>query len=143
MASGSYAVLKYLPNRERDEPRNVGVILASNQIGALMVRMTRQPPETQLTKEQLAALDGFARGLEAQLRARLSESSPEVILRAVGHELANSLIATDPRPVVVDDPKKVLDQLYDELVKPQTQSFVRQLFYDVITAIRERERPRS
>lgn len=138
MSAGSYAVLKYLPNRERDEPRNVGVILASNETGDILVRMTRQPQDTRLTREQLAALDGFVRGLQNQLRARLGEQPPERILRNVSDELANSLVATEPRPVVIDDPQRVLNELYEQLVKPRTRSLFLDLLGDVVTAIRER-----
>ena len=141
MVAGTYAILKYLPNRERDEPRNIGVILASNSTGHLLVRMTRQPRDTNLSREQIDALDGFVTGLQSQLQARLVEEKPELILRKVVNEFANSLVASEPKPVVIDDPQKVLDRLFDELVKPQAQSIFKELIWDFVNAVRERQKP--
>lgn len=133
-----YAVLRYLPNRERDEPRNVGIILASNATGNLLVRMTTQPQDTKLTREQRMALAGFASEFQEQLRKRMAERKPEEILSELVTELANSLVATQPRPISVEDPKKVIDALFDDFVKSKVPWLGKELLLSVVSALRER-----
>jgi hypothetical protein len=139
VASGSYAVIRYLPSRERDEPRNIGIILASNAPRDLLVKMTAQPQNTRLTNDQRNALQGFVHGLGDQLRAQMAGDKPEEFLQQIVHGLANSLVATEPRPIVFDDSTKALDQLFETLVKPQVPWLGKELLMDVVGALRERQ----
>lgn len=136
--SGSYSIVRYIPNPERDEPRNLGIVLASDKTGELKVRLASQPRGLWLTKSQREILKAFVNDLERQLSSQRGSRAPEEYLRELASELANSLTLTNPRPVEIDDTSRSLQSLYERFVSSDEASLPTELLRDAISAIRAR-----
>jgi hypothetical protein len=121
----AYAILRVVPRVERGEQLNAGVVLFCRRRGFLAVRaelderrLAALAPDLDpaIVRAHLDALARIAAGDEAGGSVAALEPSERF-----GWLVAPSSTIVQPSPVhtgICDDPKTMLDRLFDELVAP-------------------------
>jgi hypothetical protein len=113
---GSYAVIRYVPDQKRDEPRNIGVAIASNDLQTLRLRFRSSFRFMGIPRDDRRILHTLSRELESQLRRQAENLPPEAQLADAARSFANSLLFSDPKPCLISDPEAKLAELFDALV---------------------------
>jgi SOS-response transcriptional repressor LexA len=108
---GTYVVLEaVLPERR---PQNIGVLLIDPESGRGWVRL-RQAYDDIAAPEDAEVLQA----LEADMRARISESGGPAYLEWLEDSLSNTIRVSERQSVAVDAFTRALDKLYSEHVEP-------------------------
>jgi hypothetical protein len=130
-ATGYYCIVQFTPDRRRAEGANIGVLLFAPEHQFLDVRLAS-------SNRRIHRFFGTPRGFDEEqvsairlsLKNRLRVEaeyirSPEDLDHFV-KTLANHLVLTPPRPVIVSDPARDLDNLFEELVAEPEESTMKQ-----------------
>jgi hypothetical protein len=122
-AKGYYSLIQYCPDLSRLEAANIGVLLFCPDKFFLQAKTVRNNRRIQKffgrEGHDWDRIDSFKLGLEERVEAEngeiitLSDLERFIALRA------NEIQITAPRPMRVEDPKKDLENLFDELVEQQ------------------------
>src|SRR5262245_44127945 len=122
-ARGYYSILQFVPDLERVEGANIGVILFCPEKRFLRVqtstsndRVRRFFGQDETTDLDLDRLNTFKAAFEERIKTE-SETiqTPEQFYQFVKSR-ANQLILTEPRPIKVFDPEPQLANLFETLV---------------------------
>lgn len=120
-----YAVLRIVPDVERGEALNAGVVVFSRRRGFLAARVGLDP-ERLLALAPGADADAVRRHLDGLVRIADGDPGGGAIAalpqsERFGFLAAPSSTIVQPGPIhtgLCDDPQKLLDRLYDRLVAP-------------------------
>jgi hypothetical protein len=122
-AKGYYSLIQYCPDLSRLEAANIGVLLFCPEKLFLQARTVRGNKRIQrfFGKEghDWDRIDSFKLGLEERLAAENGDIENLDDLERFIALRANELQLTPPRPMRVEDPKKELEALFQELVGGQ------------------------
>jgi hypothetical protein len=122
-AKGYYSLIQYCPDLSRLETANIGVLLFCPERLFLQARTVRGNKRILrfFGKEghDWARIDSFKLGLEERLAAENGSISTLEDLQRFIFLRANELQITPPRPMRVEDPRKDLETLFQELVGGQ------------------------
>jgi hypothetical protein len=122
-AKGYYSLIQYCPDLSRLEAANIGVLLFCPDKLFLQARTVRGNKRIQkfFGKEghDWDRIDSFKIGLEERLAKENGEIKTLEDLERFSALRANELQITPPRPMRVEDPKKDLEALFQELVGGQ------------------------
>jgi hypothetical protein len=115
---GYFSIVRWCTDAERDEARNVAVVLvdAEGQFGGV-----RSAPPSSLSQDlrQQGLLDAVLHGLALQFQ---QERRPDLRrLQQIATGLTQSLYLTEPRATAVPDPDLTLQALYRAYVAPTPQ----------------------
>ena len=109
----TFVAVQYVPDAIRDEPVNVGVIVADSASGRSIARYATGSDLERLGTERFSGLD-FALSYERETRV----DDPAAFLRDIAEPDISCLHCTPPRKASGPSPKLVLDTLYDRIVAP-------------------------
>lgn len=119
-AKGYYSLIQYCPDLSRLEAANIGVLLFCPEILFLQARTVRGNKRIQRffgrEGHDWNRIDSFKLGLEERLTAESGNITTLEDLERFIALRANELQITSPRPMGVENPKKDLDALFQELV---------------------------
>ena len=118
--SGYYSLIQFCPDPSRLEAANVGILLFVPSLGFLKAITTRDNRRVQQffgrQGSDWVRLNSFKKGLEERIQVeRTSIQSIEDLTNLIS-KFANKLRLTNPRPLIVSDPDKNIQELYAELV---------------------------
>jgi hypothetical protein len=117
---GYYAIVQYCPDPSRAEAANVGVILFAPERGFIDVRSAkghdRERRFFQVRAGDLERIEAAKHSLESRIRLYRDDFKTIEDLRDFAATRANELLIVPPRPIVVTEPEKQLDELFSELV---------------------------
>ena len=123
MTKGYYSLLQFVPDPERAEGINIGLVLFCPEKGFLKIRTTASHDRVRklLGKRRgsaanLSRLDAFKTAFEERLGLEAERIQTLEDFRAFISTRANQLRLTDPRPVKVTDPESELSNLFTLLV---------------------------
>jgi hypothetical protein len=120
-----YAVLRVVPDVERGEALNAGVVVFSRRRGFLAARVGLDPGRLRVLAPGADAgavrrhLDGLVRIADGDPGGGAIAALPQS--ERFGFLAAPSSTIVQPGPIhtgLCDDPQKLLDRLYDRLVAP-------------------------
>jgi Protein of unknown function (DUF3037) len=121
---GYYSILQYVPDPERAEGVNIGVILFCPEKNFLRIRTTVRSdrvrrffgrrPDTDLN---LSRLNAFKTAFEERVAIEAARMRTLEDFRGFIKTRANQLRLTEPRPVKLEDPESELSNLYELLVE--------------------------
>lgn len=113
-----YALVQYSAHPERMEFVNVGVALFVPESGFVGVRFADGVGRVErlFGKQPKPYLDALKDGLERRLHAQFSRGVSASSFEDFAEKRANELRVSKPMPVSVDDPQRVLSELFKELV---------------------------
>jgi hypothetical protein len=122
-AKGYYSILQYVPDLERAEGANIGVILFCPDKGFLKVQTATGNdrvrrffgPEENIDLD-LDRLNAFKTTFEERLLAESDRIKTIESFRQFVDTRANQLLLTEPRPIKVFNPEADLARLFDSLV---------------------------
>ncbi len=125
-STGYYSLIQYCPDRMRLEAANIGVLLFCPERQFLQARLATSNrrierffgPEEAGDLRQITAMKKL---LEHRLQAEAAKIHSVEALQRFCELLANEILITEPRPLLVEQPEVELSQLYDQLVA----SFIR------------------
>jgi hypothetical protein len=148
-AKGYYSILQYVPDLERAEGANIGVVLFCPEKGFLKAQTATSNdrvrrffgPEENIELD-LDRINAFKATFEERLAAEAARMrTPDDFLRFINSR-ANQLLLTDPRPIKVFNPDVDLSTLFDTLVGgrrrraqkrvPSTKEEIIQRFSDLL-----------
>ncbi len=115
---GVYAVIRYVQDQSRDEPRNIGIALASDQLNLFRLEFRPNFRGLGIPWKDRQVLGMIANELEGQIRQGGSQRGPEAELASLSMSFANSLTFTPPRPCNLASPEATLRALYQTFVAP-------------------------
>jgi len=116
-----YRILRYMPNRRRDEWVNIGVLLQETTGARRAMRLIEEPAEFARVRRVHPDLDeNLLRSLPTEFDARLRESvkNVEVYLQTLDQGLSNVLQFSQKQGLLADNFDAELDRLYREQVTP-------------------------
>lgn len=116
-----YRILRYMPNRRRDEWVNIGVLLEETSGARHAMRLIEEPAEFARVRRVHPEVDeNLLRSLPTEFDARLRESvtNVEVYLQKLDQSLSNVLQFSEPQGLLADNFDTELDRLYREQVTP-------------------------
>lgn len=129
-----YALVQYSPQPERMEFVNVGVVLFVADSGFIGVRFAEGVGRVErlFGKQSKSYLDALKIGLEHRLHSQFARGMSARELEDFSEKRANELRVSKPMPVSVDDPRRVLSELFEALVgeerpKPRELRIARRL----------------
>jgi DUF3037 family protein len=122
-AKGYYSILQYVPDLERAEGANIGVVLFCPDKGFLKAQTATGNdrarrffgPEESIELD-LDRLNAFKAAFEERVLAEAARIKTPEEFRHFVHTRANQLLLTEPRPIKVFDPEADLARLFDTLV---------------------------
>ena len=143
-AKGYYSILQYVPNLERAEGANVGVVLFCPEKRFLQVQTSGGNDRVRsffggenLDLERIKAMkNAFVERVNQQADFILTGDDFKLFVET----RANQLLLTEPRPMKVFDPQEDLQKLCDQLVggrqkseqKSVTEKILNQKFYKLL-----------
>jgi hypothetical protein len=116
-----YRILRYLPNRARDEWMNIGVLLEEASGPRRAMRLIEEPVEfARVRRVHPQADENLLRSLPADFDAQLRGSAAVVAfnLEKLDQNLANVLQFSQAKGLLADNFDAELDRLYREQVTP-------------------------
>lgn len=120
---GYYSILQYVPDPERAEGVNIGLILFCPEKGFLKIQTTASNDRVRklLGKQRastanLSRLDAFKTAFAERVGLEAGRMQSREDFQAFVNTRANQLRLTDPRPVKVTDPEAELSKLFSLLV---------------------------
>lgn len=120
---GYYSILQYVPDPERAEGVNIGLILFCPEKGFLKIQTTASNDRVRklLGKQHastanLSRLDAFKTAFAERVGLEAGRMQSREDFQAFVNTRANQLRLTDPRPVKVTDPEAELSKLFSLLV---------------------------
>jgi DUF3037 family protein len=116
-----YRVLRYMPNRRRDEWVNIGVLLEETTGARQAMRLIEAPAEFARVRRVHPDVDeNLLRSLPTEFDSRLRESvkKVEVYLQTLDQGLSNVLQFSQKQGLLADNFDAELDRLYREQVTP-------------------------
>jgi Protein of unknown function (DUF3037) len=121
---GYYSILQYVPNPERAEGVNIGLMLFCPEKNFLKIhtaerndRARRLLGKRRDSSANLSRLDAFKTAFEERVELEADRIETLEDFRAFVNTRANQLRLTDPRPVKVADPEAELSNLFALLVE--------------------------
>lgn len=132
-AKGYYSILQYVPDLERAEGANIGVVLFCPDKGFLRTQTSTGNdrvrrffgPEENIELD-LDRLNAYKAVFEERVLAEADRIETIEAFRHFVNTRANQLLLTEPRPIKVFDPEADLARLFDTLVggrrRPSRQS---------------------
>jgi hypothetical protein len=120
-AKAYYSILQFVPDLERAEGANIGVVLFCPDKGFLKAQTATGNdrvcrffgPEKDIDLDRLSA---FKAAFEERVLAEAARIKTLEEFRHFVHTRANQLLLTKPRPIKVYDPEADLARLFDTLV---------------------------
>lgn len=109
----TFVVVQYVPDAVRNEPVNVGVIVADSASGKCIVRYAAGEDLERLGTGRFNGLD-FALSYEREARV----ADADAYLKEIAEPDISSLHCTPPHKASGPGPRQVLDTLYDRIVAP-------------------------
>jgi hypothetical protein len=116
-----YRILRYLPNRARDEWVNIGVLLEETSGARQAMRLMEEPSEFARVRRLHPDVDeDFLHGLAPELDARLRgpDSDGAAYLQKLEQNLSDVLQLSPQKALLADNFGAELDRLYREQVSP-------------------------
>lgn len=117
---GEYSIIKYVPQPERGESVNLGVVLVSGSQGQVWTCF-RDSSSFNDYPAYLRPAPEIIRSFENNLHNLPQErSSGEIstLLTDLKHDLQNSIQTGEPHPCNFDDPNGFLHSIFEKLVLP-------------------------
>jgi hypothetical protein len=120
MARGEYSIIRYVPQPEREESVNLGVVLVSGAQGALWTlfrdasSFIEYPPYLRPNDEVIHSFENQLKHIPQQT----GQKELSTILGDLRHDLQNSIQATQPKACEFGDPKEFLQSIFELLVAP-------------------------
>jgi len=118
--TGYYCLIQYCPDRMRLEAANIGVLLFCPARNYLQARIA---PTNRRINQFFGAEAGDVKQISAMkkiLEHRLKAESQVIRdvegLQRFAELLANEIVITEPRTMLVEEPEVELSQLYEQLV---------------------------
>ena len=130
-AKGYYSILQYVPDLERAEGANIGVVLFCPEKGFLKAQTATGNdrvrrffgPEENIDLDRINA---FKVAFEERVAAEASSVQTPDEFRHFVNTRANQLLLTEPRPIKVFDPEVELSTLFETLVGGRRRRAFRQ-----------------
>jgi hypothetical protein len=116
-----YRILRYMPNSQRDEWVNIGVLLQETSSARRAMRLIEEPVEfARVRRIHPEADENLLRSLSTEFDARLRASVTDVegYLQKLDQNLSTTLQFSQPRGLLADNFDAELDRLYREQVTP-------------------------
>jgi Protein of unknown function (DUF3037) len=115
---GYYALLQYGPAPERQEFVNIGVALFVPEQRDVRVRFSRTQKRVEklFGRQSKGFLDALKAGIEKRLQTEFSEDFDVKRFQAFAKTRANKLRIASILPILIDEPRSDLDELFQELV---------------------------
>lgn len=120
---GYYSILQYVPDPERAEGVNIGLMLFCPEKDFLKIRTANRHDRVQRffgkrrdSASNLSRLDAFKTAFEERVELETGRIQTLEDFRAFVNTRANQLRLTDPRPVKVTHPEDELSNLFSLLV---------------------------
>jgi len=116
-----YRILRYAPNRLRDEWVNIGVLLEETSGARQALRLIEEPAEfARVRRLHPDADEDLLRGLAPEFDARLRGPGLEVTayLEKLDQNLSNMLQLSPPKGLLAENFDAEMDRLYREQVTP-------------------------
>jgi hypothetical protein len=117
---GAYTVVKYVPQPERGESVNLGVVLVSGSEGIVWTHF-RESSSFNRYPSYLRPNPDIVKSFEKQLNDIPKETGKadlSSLLQNLRHDLQNSIQTGEPHPCIFDDALTFLDSIYARLVAP-------------------------
>lgn len=112
--------MKYVPQPERGESVNLGVVLVAGNEGAVLTHFrpsssfSKYPSHLRPDPQILKSFEKYLNDIPKEKgKADLS-----TILHDLTHDLQNSIQTGEPRPCIFDDATTFLNSIFDKLVVP-------------------------
>src|ERR1041385_1438179 len=119
-ARGYYSILRYIPDLERGEGANIGVVLFCPTLKFLKARTARGNDRVRrffrTSELDLLRINAFKETFEERVSIESERIDTIEDFRTFIDTRANQLRLSEPRPVKVLDPEESLSELYEELV---------------------------
>jgi hypothetical protein len=116
-----YRILRYMPNSQRDEWVNIGVLLEETSGARRAMRLIEEPAEfARVRRVHPAADENLLRSLSSEFDARLraSVTDVEAYLQKLDQNLSTTLQFSQPKGLLADNFDAELERLYREQVTP-------------------------
>lgn len=124
--SAAFSLIQYCPNPSRLEAANIGVVLVCPAQRFADVRLSSGNDRIRRffrgEKINLSAIDAAKKAIENRVRRQQGTFASVEDLDAFARSRANEVVLTPSRPVKVEDPRRTLDELFDELVGGRTRT---------------------
>lgn len=119
-ARGYYSILRYIPDLERGEGANIGVVLFCPPLKFLKARTARGNDRVRRffrsSELDLRRINAFKEAFEERVSIEAERIETLEDFRTFIGTRANQLRLSEPRPMKVLDPEETLSELFDELV---------------------------
>ena len=119
-ARGYYSILRYIPDLERGEGANIGVVLFCPELRFLEAQTARGNDRVRRffrsSELDLRRINAFKEMFEERVSIEAGRIETIEDFRTFIDTRANQLRLSEPRPVKVLDPEKTLNELFEELV---------------------------
>jgi hypothetical protein len=119
-ARGYYSILRYIPDLERGEGANIGVVLFCPALKFLGARTARGNDRVRRffrsSELDLRRINTFKEMFEERVSIEAERIETIEDFRIFIDTRANQLRLSDPRPIKVLEPEKTLSELFEELV---------------------------
>jgi len=115
---GKYALIQFCPVPERLEALNIGLLVLVEEQGFIGIRFARgsRRVEKLFGKQPKAYLDAIKASFENRIFLELSKAPDGSSLPEFARKRANDLRLSALQPVVIDDPERDFERLFQELV---------------------------
>jgi hypothetical protein len=117
---GYYSLIQFCPDQSRLEAANVGVVLFCPELDFLEVRISGDNTRIQKFFGKQAfdwsRVNSYKHGIKERLEIEGKDFRNVDDLKAFGQRRGNNIQLTSPRPFTVRDPRKDLEELFDEVV---------------------------
>lgn len=117
---GEYSIIRYVPQPEREESVNLGVVVVSGTTGELWTRFrdassfVGYPPHL---KPNRVVIQSFEKHLQELTRSE-SNANFSKILGTMRHDLQNTIQITEPHSCTFENPKEFVVEIFKDLVAP-------------------------
>jgi DUF3037 family protein len=119
-AKGYYSILRYIPDLERGEGANIGVVLFCPALKFLRARTARGNDRVRRffrsSELDLRRINAFKETFEERVSIEAERIETFEDFRTFIDTRANQLRLSEPRPVKIVDPEETLSELFEELV---------------------------
>lgn len=115
---GRYALVQFCPVPERMEYLNVGLVMVVPDLRSVSIRMVRgySRIERIFGRQHRSYLDAVKVSFESRLREEVSRSADGSGLIEFAQKRANDIRLSPLRSVLISDPEKDFESLFDQLV---------------------------
>jgi hypothetical protein len=117
---GYYSLIQFCPDLSRLEAANIGVVLFCPELDFLDVRMAGDNSRIQrfFGKRSFdwSRINSYKQGIKERLEIEGKDFRGPEDLKSFGERRGNSIQLTPPRPITVREPRKDLEQLFEEVV---------------------------